>query len=233
MISRTGKTRSRTDANIVAMLSLKLLLLAFFILLATISQFEEKRSRAVMESVASVFEGEVRAVVGRPQPDAGLGQQNKQANLAKRIENLFEQTLPVVEVSKAQRGAVLRLEAPASSLFAAGRSDLRPQRGVLLRRLAAALTDPEDGPGRYQIQMLHAVRADAGVDAAPLPVNRTGTVARRLVELGVARTRVSTGLWPTAGDPGRIAFEIVLPEDALKTNAVAPAPAAPTGGAGR
>jgi hypothetical protein len=42
-----------------------------------------------------------------------------------------------------------------------------------------------------------------------------------LSALGVPADRLSTGLWPTRGDPGRIAFEIGLPMEELPPNPLA------------
>jgi flagellar motor protein MotB len=217
----SASTKSGPNANIVAMLSLKLLLLAFFILLTTISKFEEERSRAVMYSVAVAFAGAVPATEGRAVPDAGIGALDKQASLSEQIRALFRQTLPLVEVETAADGRVLRLEVRAHDLFAMGQSDLRPQRGLLLRRLANALTDPRRGPGLYTVEVLHAVPPGDGAAATRLPAARSGTVVRGLSALGVPGDRLSTGLWPTRGDPGRIAFEITLPMEELPPNPLA------------
>lgn len=225
-----ASTKSGPNANIVAMLSLKLLLLAFFILLTTISKFEEERSRAVMYSVAVTFAGAVPATEGRTMPDAGIGLLDRQASLSERIRALFQQTLPMVEVDTAADGRVLRLEVRADDLFAMGQSDLRPQRGILLRRLANALTDPRRGPGLYTVEVLHAVPPGDGASATRLPVGRSGTIVRSLAALGVPEGRLSTGLWPTRGDPGRLAFEITLPMEQLPPNPLAGGQE--TGGAG-
>jgi hypothetical protein len=219
----SASTKSGPNANIVAMLSLKLLLLAFFILLTTISRFEEERSRAVMHSVAVTFAGAVPATEGRDVPDAGIGHREKQASLSQQIRALFKQTLPMVEVNTSADGRVLRLETRAADLFQMGQATLRPQRGILLRRLANALNDPRRGPGVYIVEVLHAVPPGDGAAASRLPAARGGTLVRALGGLGVPADRLAAGLWPTRGDPGRIAFEITLPREELPANALAPA----------
>ena len=209
--SRAAGRRSKADANIVAMLSLKLLLLAFFILLATMSRFEEERTRAVMESVTTTFRGQVTAVVNSGAPEAGLGLKDRQANLRRGIEALFRQTLPAVEVETSADGRLLRVETPASALFADGKAELIAQRGALLRRLANALSQPASAPETYELEVLHAVASDAAVDAARLPVARAGALVRHLEGLGLPRARLAAGVWPTAGDAERVAFEVRLP----------------------
>ena len=51
------------DPNVVALLSLKLILLGFFILLNALSEYEESRTRMVLESVNEAFNGRVDALV--------------------------------------------------------------------------------------------------------------------------------------------------------------------------
>ncbi|MBK1697729.1 hypothetical protein [Rhodovibrio salinarum] len=215
-------TKSSPNANIVAMLSLKLLLLAFFILLSTISKYEEERSRAVLESVAVTFAGAVPATKSRAVPDAGIGALDKQASLSDRIRALFKQTLPLVEVETSADGRVLRLEVRARELFEMGQAELRPQRDVLLRRLANALTNSQQAPELYTVEVLHAVPPGDDASATRLPVARSGTIVRALDTLGVPRERLSSGLWPTRGNPGRIAFEITLPSEEIPPNPLAP-----------
>lgn len=212
MVRRRGRG-STSNGNIVAMLSLKLLLLAFFILLSTMSSFEEKRSRAVLESVATTFEGQVAALRSLDNPAAGLDELEGAPSLVDQLESLFRQTLPAVEVETSADGRVLRLESPASSLFRVRSTRLAPGRGVFLNRLARIL-EGRDGPrGGYELQFLHSV---PGLDdGAPvdLAIGRGGVVARRLDEFGVTREALSVALWPgvsTDGPDGRVAFEIRL-----------------------
>jgi len=212
--------RAKADTNIVALLSLKLLLLAFFILLATMSRYEEERSRAVLDSVATTFNGRVTAAINSGNPDAALGLKDRQANLQRRIEALFKQTLPLVEVESSADGRMLRVEAAASTLFRDGEASLIPQRGVLLRRLAQALIDPATAPEAFQLEVMHATAPDADAGAARLAVDRTGTLVRHLSGLGLPRTELAAGLWPSAGETERLAFEIRLPMQAPQPNAL-------------
>lgn len=205
------------DGAIFILLGLKLILLAFFILLATLSRFEEQRSRAVMESVTTAFRGHVTAVETRPVPDAGLGQLEGAPSLSDRIETLFKQSIPLVEVEASADGRVLRLEAPSTSLFAPGSEQFAPGRGALLLRLASALREGE-GARRFQdLRFLHATPEGRSVGSGDPPVLRAGKVVRRLSELGLGEASLSAGLWPVVPDgshEGRIAFEIRLDPEA-------------------
>lgn len=212
----TAKRRGRgstSNGNIVAMLSLKLLLLAFFILLSTMSSFEEERSRAVLDSVATTFEGQVAALRSLDNPAAGLDELDGAPSLVDRLEALFRQSLPAVEVDESADGRVLRLEAPATSLFRAGAPRLAPGRDIFLERFARILGEDEVSERGYELHFLHSRPEVRGEGASDLAIARGGVVARWLDERGVARERLSVGLWPDAAEgdaDGRIAFEVHL-----------------------
>jgi hypothetical protein len=204
------QVRSGGDANIVAMLSLKLLLLAFFILLSTISQLEERRTRAVMESVSSTFRGQIPALSSAPRTDSGVAMQQHQARLSQRIEQLFRQTLPLVETARSADGKVLRLSVPADRLFRPGEAALLAQRGTLLRRLARELTGPAfQAP--YAVEVFHGAPRDADAGALRLQVDRAGALVRQLARYDVPRARLAAGLAPDAAETA-VVFAIRLPE---------------------
>lgn len=216
-MDRAGKLpsprQSASDGAIFILLGLKLILLAFFILLATLSRFEEERSRAVMESVTTAFRGHVTALETMPRPDAGLGQLDGAPSLVEQVETLFKQSLPLVEMETSADGAVLRLEALANSLFSPASADLKPGRDTLMRRLAGALSKDE-GPQRFrEMRFLHSLGEGQALERDDLPVLRGGVVVRRLTQLGLESGTLSTGLWPVQpgdADVERIAFEIRL-----------------------
>lgn len=205
--------RDGSAGNIMLMLSLKLILLAFFILLTTVSEFEEKRTRDVLESVSVTFVGEVPAVVGRTNPDAGTGALQGAKALKTQLESLFKQTIPAVEVTESADGKVLRLEMDARALFQRGSTALAPGRTAFLRRMAEALTQ---GPGAkkfYEMQFLHAYPESAAIGRNSLAVLRGGALVRRLKNQGIAAEKVSTGLWPVAADGpdlGKVSLAIHL-----------------------
>ncbi len=217
---------SNSDGNIVALLSLKLLLLAFFILLSTISSFEEERTRAVMESVTTTFAGETPTPEFHQPTDAALGMlESATPALADQIESLFKATLPAVEMEQSSDGKVLRLEAPASSLFVVNSINLAPGRGVLIQRLANALTREDSTLEHFDLQFLHTVPERAGLASDSLPVLRTGIVVRSLEEQGLASADVATGLHPVGADEDgseRIIFEIRVHEAPVDHGEVEP-----------
>ncbi len=68
----TGRNREGSS-NIVLLLSLMLILLAFFILLNSLSEFEAGKARAVIESVNRAFNGKIESGDRTPAHSASLG----------------------------------------------------------------------------------------------------------------------------------------------------------------
>jgi len=195
------------------MLSLKLILLAFFILLTVMSDFEEKRTRDVLESVNARFFGNVKAVTGMDKPDAATGALQGAKALKTQLKSLFEQTIPAVKVEESADGRVLRLEMDADKLFEKGSTALAPGRSAFVRRVARALTK---GPGAkqfYEMQFLHAYPGAAAIGRNSLAVLRGGAFVRRLTAQGIEAAQVSTGLWPVGADSpdrGKVSVAIHL-----------------------
>jgi len=225
-----------TDPNLILMLSLYLLLLAFFILLTTMSQFEQERTRRVLESVNVTFDGQVVATQSLPNPDAGTGALDGSRSLTDQIKALFKQTIPAVEVDESADGAVLRIEMDARDLFRRGSTAFAPGRSAVFRRLAEALTGPEGRARFFELGFQHAVPLGAGVGRESLPVLRGGTVARHLVRLGVPEEKVSAAIWPVearGGKAGKVALAVHLFPEAVEQGRVTPDDAGEGGGNGR
>ena len=207
------------DPNVVALLSLKLLLLGFFILLNALSQYEEDRARRVLVSVNQAFDGRVDVSDGEDTYPSALGQLEQEAALIDAVGRLLDDLLPAVRTTTSQDGTRLRLELSASSIFQPGGTGLQPGRALLMRRLAAALTAGQRGDLQYRFEILHGPLAGAADSAAAEPaalaIRRSGVLARDLVDRGVPAEKLSVGLLP--GRPGRIRLVLWLPETPAQT----------------
>ncbi len=133
------------DPNIVALLSLKLLLLGFFILLNALSQYEEDRTRRVLISVNQAFDGRVDVRESEQDYPSALGPLEREASLLDAVGQLLDALLPAVRTTTSHDGTRLRLELSAGSIFQPGGTALQPGRALLLRRLAGALTAERRG----------------------------------------------------------------------------------------
>jgi len=211
-IERRGP--GRPDPNIIALLSLKLLLLGFFILLNALSQYEEDRARRVLESVNEAFNGRVQALESLSPHSAALGSLGETVGLLEAVGALFESMVPAVRTEISAEGTRLRLELSAGSIFRPGREALQPGRKLLLRRFAQAVVDGRAGVD-YEVEVYHGVSASAvgalaDAGARALEVRRSSIVVRELIALGVPPERLSAGIIP--GHPGRLQLVVQIHE---------------------
>lgn len=185
-------------------LSLFLLILAFFILMVSISTFEEVKSNAVMNSLSSTF-ATVLPPSGDPTDftakdgDIIAGQQFQD-----QVSDIFSAAMQVAKVEVVQPGETLHASFPVESMFAGDTGDLRPVALPLLDRLVAALSG---SPLGLKFELEFIVGAPETKDNA-LPVTqtlalaRTGVFAREMSTRGVPPGHISVGIGP--GDPGRV-----------------------------
>ena len=203
----------KKDLNIVALLSLQLLLLAFFILLNSLSKFEDQKTRRVLVSVNDAFNGRVRALANAPGYSGAVGKLDDTQSLAAELGELFEVTIPAVKLEQSEKARVFRLEMPAETLFQPGTVELRPGRLRLIKRLSEALTRRQKAGLDFQLRLFYGV-ASTGTQrfAAPRPtlleIQRSSRLVEELEARGVEASRLSLGVEP--GRPGQMAFEISL-----------------------
>jgi hypothetical protein len=198
------------DSSIILLLSLNLILLAFFILLNALSRFDETRTRVVIDSVNQAFHGQVEplAVPGLLSGSPGLLPDVEA--LANEAGSLFEAIVPAVRSTHTDRAGVVRIDLPADALFTAGEGTLRPERRQLIRRLAKALLRRSANDLIYELAFLHGVPDAASGTAAEhsLEVTRAAGMAGFLAEEGLSPARLSIGLQP--GRPTMVEFVLTV-----------------------
>ncbi len=213
----TGRDRERSS-NIVLLLSLMLILLAFFILLNSLSKFETGRARAVIESVNRAFNGKIESGDRTPAYSALLGSLPEVEAKLREVASLFEAIVPSTRVKRIRRAKAVRVELPAASLFRPAGVRLRPRSGILIQRLARLLArGPRGGPS-YDLEVLLGVGAPPAGGARPvtpdprsLEVRRAALLAQRLIEEGLPPPALSIGLLPR--QPGTVRFVVRVRRD--------------------
>lgn len=207
--------RRMGDPNILSLLSLKLLLLAFFILLNALSHFEEDRARKVLESVNEAFNGRVEAVRSLTIQSAGIGNLRESVAVVRVAGELFQSMIPAVRVEVSARGKRVRLSLPATTLFRPGEEALQPGRGLLFGRLVHALEQERPlGPG-YELELYHGLpgkSADQGDQSGSvelLALRRMGVLARFLEAKGLPDEVLSVGLLPGREDTVEIVVQVL------------------------
>ena len=199
---------SRPDAGLVALLSLKLLLLAFFILLTALSRYEQDRVTKVVDSVTDAFGSRFVKDVAQPRSHAGLGFHDAMKPVAEELRRTVAAALPVdVEIELRQDGE-LRIDIPANLLFDGGGTAPRATVRPLFVALARALTGPRFEDHAWALDAaarLPGLASRGLADEADLAIRRSAAVVRSLRALGLPQDRLAAGLLDEEGDRFRVA----------------------------
>jgi flagellar motor protein MotB len=175
------------NALLLQMLSVYLLLLAFFVVLNSISHVEAARTRAVSGSLNETF-----SVDGRPDERTVLftsdaGSAPRDAAMLTRIGDLIRTELELVEARDVEPGRSMEITLPADVLFVPGRASIDPLRRPLIERIARSLADPLPGM-RYDADII------VGTDgSARLSTRRAAYLASIFTVAGAPPRSVSAG----------------------------------------
>ena len=218
------------DPNMVGLLSLQLVLLAFFILLVSMSSFDTQRVRSVLGSVQSAFSDAASTREG----DAETHQADAIVldAITDEIEGVLATALQLDRVERIGDGAV-DLDLAAETLFAAGTAQLLPGRSDMLKRIVTAL-DRRPAGYRYDLDVLvgrPGSEAGSPDGNSPLPpaleIDRAGALAKAFQESGALESGIASGLLPDA--PGKLRLVIRLTDQKRPRNLFLQA--VPAGGA--
>lgn len=197
------------NSHIVALLSLNILLLAFFILLNSLANFEEERRGAVVESVREAFQGLLPAGRSVSADPAGPGILEGADDIIESLSQLFGDDLPLVERTEASGARVLQIDLPAGDLFVDEGNDLRPDGAESLRLIAGVLADPRFARHRARVDVLLGLDGrSSGIAGNRVALLRAGLLVRTLERDGVTPARLSAGLLP--GFPGKVRLHFTV-----------------------
>ena len=197
-------------------LALYLVVLAFFIVLVSISSPEKVKSRAVMDSLTSVFASVVPPKTSLTAFAADEGDVIAAREFQRTISNMFATQLRVAKVEEVQPGRLMRVSLPVEAMFLSGQAVLRENRLSLLDRIVAAISVRPPGL-RFDLEFV--VGRSPGRDASSLAsptaeINRAGAFARQMLARGAPPDSISVAVGP--GDPGQamITFYVRSLDDA-------------------
>lgn len=185
-------------------LALYLLVLAFFMVLVTISSPEDVKSKAVMNSLTSTFSSllppttDLTAFISR-EGDMLAGQAFQE-----EVTAIFASAIQVAKVEIVQPGKLMRVVVPTDALFMGETADVREGQIPLLDRIVASLSAGALGL-RHDMEF---VIGSAFTSETNLPITETletaraGAFVRAMHARGVPPESVSIGLKP--GDPAEI-----------------------------
>ncbi|OYQ32872.1 hypothetical protein CHU95_19240 [Niveispirillum lacus] len=177
------------DGATMLYLGVFILLLAFFILLNSISHFHDEKVGAVIRSVDEAFSTQA-LLTGSP----GDRQQARReaARAIQDLGDLIRADLPLAKVEAGDQTGTLVVSLPVDNLFLADGSAIRPSHQALMERMARALEPRRHGVS-VRAEFLFATTGAA--DRAAL-VTRAGVLARSVTALGADPASLSVGMEP-------------------------------------
>lgn len=183
------------DPTLIQVLSLYLLLLAFFVLLFNASQYDRGRAAAVKESLDSTFR-----TYGEPQADpvvrsSDQGQAPGAELILDSFSDLIRTELQVARIENLRRGRLLRVTLGADDLFEPKTAGLRSDREDLANKLAQLLGKSPPGH-RHKVEAFLVgdwITPDRMKKSVPLPIARAASLAETLVARGAIKGTVSGG----------------------------------------
>lgn len=187
-------------------LALFLLVLAFFILLVTISTLEEVKSRSVMDSLTSTFTSIVPPTTDPTKFHSREGEVLNGRQFQDEIRDLFASGLPLSRTEIVHPGRLMRVLVKADRLFLRGQTEIHESQQPFLDRLVAVLSVRPPGL-RYDMEFVVGTQLD---DAGALPTDQTleiaraGAFARAMSARGLPPDSLAVGL--TDAEPGEISI---------------------------
>lgn len=212
-IHSTEAGKGDAEANVSLFLGLFLLVLAFFIVLVSISTLEETRSRQVMDSLTSTFSELIEPVENT---DPFLGQHGdflEPEAFQAEIADVFVTAISVVKIRVIKPGREMRVEMSTRQIFDDGSFELRAVRTPLIDRVVSSLS--RNPPNiRFQTQVMFAIPEEDASDIdrqRRIALRRADALARYLVERGAPPETVSAGVFK--GEPEVVRFNFFIRRD--------------------
>ncbi len=211
-------SEAQGGGSITLFLGLYLLVLAFFILLVTISSLEEVKSRAVMNSLTSTF-----STILPPTSDLTEFASKEGDILAgqvfqSQITELFSTAVQVIKVEIVQPGRLMRAVLPSDSLFFPGTTNVREAQFPLLDRVVATLSGRPPGL-RYEMQFVIGSPYAVGTSlptGGTLETSRASVFVRDMLSRGAPPDSLSVGLKPGSPDEITLWFHVRLRDEERK-----------------
>jgi hypothetical protein len=187
----------REDPTIVVFLGLYLLLLAFFILLNTISAFDSKKSQQATDSVGVAFSEILPPILRSEQELVSKGAVLELDSYQGQVTAALATIIRLVETTSLE-GGQLRVTSSVEDLFDKTGEELIEDARIFVDRIAEVLKSNKPGFQR-NIEIIIGVGDDLpeSVDAgSSLPLRQVATFLHQLIENEVPAEIISIGLSP-------------------------------------
>jgi len=203
------------QGTVIVFLSLFLLVLAFFIVLVSISTVEEVKSKAVMKSLTSTF------ATFQPSGTKPTDFTSKEGDVLggqafqEKITGIFATALQVAKVKVVKPGRLMRAAMPSSAMFVEGEEGIKPSVFPFLDRVVAALGGRPPGV-RFDMEfIIGAPYTDqySLPESQTLEMRRAGGFAREMLSRGAPPDSISIGLAPGDSEHITIRFYVRNQDD--------------------
>lgn len=203
---------ARRDPTLIMILSLYLLLLAFFILLNNISEVEKARSRAVAGSLQNTF-----ALRGRPtykpaELTSAIGNALGDNSLDRRLGALVRAELRLAKFEVIEPGRLMLLRVHEAALFTGPDNEISSTGRRLIEKIAIELRNPPSGV-RYDVEIRLSrtragARARAGGNGLLNRIRKAAALSQALAEAKGWPGTIAGGVEHTVSAEARFLFEI-------------------------
>jgi len=185
------------DPALIQVLSLYLLMLAFFVLLFNLSRTEDLKSYSVARSLKTTFSSKGRA---EDTPRVLVSAQGEVIGMAEEVMRKFGElvktAIPIAEIEVVEVGRIFQARFPASELYDPGRALPRPERAIKIQQIADELANPPGGV-RFDMEVLFTgsrKQDEMSMRAQELSISRAGHFVRMAIEMGVPSGTISAGV---------------------------------------
>jgi hypothetical protein len=194
----------------ILFLGLFLLILAFFILLVSISTIEDVKSKEVMESLTSTFADVAKPVTDPVDFLSKSGETLGPEAFLSVVEGVFTTAVKIDKVQMVQPGRLMVIRLHARELFADDKIDVRPTRYDLIDRIVSSLAAKPEGI-KFEMVFLMGSSfledSDMPVDES-IEMERVGSFLRLSIERDADPATLSGGIMP--GDPSDITIKFYV-----------------------
>jgi len=196
------------SSSISLFLSLFLLVLAFFIILVSISTVEKVKSDAVKNSLTSTFKAVLTPSTDPTDFTSRDGDILAGQPFQAEVTGIFATTIQVAKVEIVQPGKLMQIKLPTVAMFVNGKPEIRPVAAPVLDRVVAALSTRPPGL-RFDMEFVIGSPYASGSSLPTeqtLQMLRAGSFAREMFRRGVPPDSVAVGLRPGKTDEVSIWF---------------------------
>ena len=213
-VLRQPAEEKQRDPSATVFVALYLLLLAFFILLNTLSKSTDSKTKELLESLDSTFVSS-----GKPSSmptvfSTLIGDVPAPVQRHREIATLIATGIPLAQIKIVKPGKLMEASFPTRSLFVGRSARIQPGNKALIERLATSLYGAPAGL-RYDMEIEIGsawIKPKDLVEHQALSIAQAGAVARELARAGVPQGTVAAGIKFSDPERVRLVFH-VRPED--------------------